>query len=149
MGGEMKGIEEAVQPEWRAEKKPWSQRVGRAVLPMSIVLFLAGPAMAQLTDKKQTPNNVGEGINKLMHEQDGAGRGDLTTWDSSLYIISRDPFRAIRRGRQLFQRKFTVEESLGPWTLDGVGDIDQDASIGGGGPGRQLRLLPWPAARRS
>ena len=31
----------------------------------------------------------------------------------------RDPFRSIRRGRQLFQRKFTVAQGLGPRTNDG------------------------------
>ena len=46
-------------------------------------------------------------IAKSLDEQVGPGRGSLTTPDSSLYLIARDPFRAIRRGRQLFQRKFT------------------------------------------
>jgi hypothetical protein len=33
-----------------------------------------------------------------------------------------DPFRTIRRGRQLFQRKFSRLEGLAPITGDGSGD---------------------------
>jgi hypothetical protein len=35
------------------------------------------------------------------------------TSDSSSFIIARDPFRAIRRGRQLFQRKFLRSQGQG------------------------------------
>src|SRR5262249_4641609 len=35
-------------------------------------------------------------------------------------------------GRQLFQRKFTVQQGFGPRTNDGVGDIAADGSIGAG-----------------
>jgi mono/diheme cytochrome c family protein len=54
------------------------------------------------------------------------------TSNSSAFIISRDPFRAIRRGRQLFQRKFTRADGQGPVTQDGVGDITQVLAIGAG-----------------
>ena len=37
-----------------------------------------------------------------------------STPNSSSFIIARDPFRAIRRGRQLFQRKFTRTQGQGP-----------------------------------
>jgi hypothetical protein len=47
-------------------------------------------------------------------------------------VIAFDPFRAIRRGRQLFQRKFTRLEGLGPVSGDGFGDIGTDGSIGAG-----------------
>src|SRR5262249_35777526 len=58
--------------------------------------------------------------------------GSNMTADSSLFIISRDPFRAIRRGRQLFQRKFTREEGQGPNMLDGSGDVNTNLAIGAG-----------------
>src|SRR5262245_63920503 len=74
------------------------------------------PALAQLIDKNKAPNNANEGINKTLAQQIGAGRGDAFTPDSSLFIIGRDPFRAVRRGRQLFQRKFSRFEGQGPLT---------------------------------
>lgn len=89
-------------------------------------------AQAQETDITQTPNNEQAGIKKTLEQQIGAGRGDITTPNSSLYIISRDPFRSIRRGRNLFQRKFTVEQGFGPRTGDGHGDIAAEGSIGAG-----------------
>jgi di-heme oxidoreductase (putative peroxidase) len=98
-----------------------------------VTLCLGGTvAEAQLTDKSQTPNDAGEGINKSLQEQEGTGRGDLMTPGSSIYLIKRDPFRSIRRGRQLFQRKFTMAQGLGPRTQDGVGDINNDGSLGAG-----------------
>src|SRR5439155_19736571 len=41
-------------------------------------------------------------------------------------------FRSIRRGRQLFQRKFTHLQGQGPNEKDGVGDINTDIAIGAG-----------------
>ena len=90
------------------------------------------PIFAQLTDLTQTPNTENVGIRKSLQEQIGAGRGDAFTPDSSEFIIRRDPFRSIRRGRQLFQRKFTMKQGLGPRTNDGVGDIEADGSHGAG-----------------
>src|SRR5690606_13019011 len=52
--------------------------------------------------------------------------------DSSLYLIQRDPFRSIRRGRSLFQRKFTQSQGMGPRNGDGFGDIGTNASLGAG-----------------
>ena len=87
---------------------------------------------AQETDQTQTPNLEGAGIRKSYTEEIGTGRGDLLTADSSLYIIGRDPFRAIRRGRQVFQRKFTRAQGQGPRVLDGVGDIFAEDRHGAG-----------------
>jgi len=95
--------------------------------------FVAGSSRAGLSDLTQTPNFVNEGIAKSLTEEIGEGRGNLTTTDSSLYLIARDPFRSIRRGRQLFQRKFTLTQGLGPRARDGVGeDIDQSPALGAG-----------------
>jgi len=56
----------------------------------------------------------------------------VNTVGSSVYLIHRDPFRAIRRGRQLFQLKFTRSQGQGPNESDGVGDIDNNIGIGAG-----------------
>jgi Di-haem oxidoreductase, putative peroxidase len=97
-----------------------------------VMVLAALPASAQLTDMTQTPNAANSGIKKSLAQQIGAGRGSLLTPDSSRFVIARDPFRAIRRGRQLFQRKFTGAQGLGPRTNDGVGNIETDASHGAG-----------------
>jgi mono/diheme cytochrome c family protein len=93
---------------------------------------LTTPAFGQLVDETQAFNYIREGIHKSLTEQIGAGRGDVLTPDSSLFIINRDPFRAIRRGRQLFQRKFTVRQGRGPGVGDGAGDLDENNAIGAG-----------------
>jgi hypothetical protein len=90
------------------------------------------PALAQLIDQTKAPNMANEGINKSLAQQIGAGRGDGVTPDSSEFIIARDPFRAVRRGRQLFQRKFTEEQGQGPITGNGSGDIHTNLAIGAG-----------------
>ena len=85
-----------------------------------VVLGLAGSRciqvlQAQLVDETQvSPTVPGGTIGKSLEEQVGAGRGDVTTPQSSVYLIKRDPARSIRRGRQLFQRKFTTDQGLGP-----------------------------------
>ena len=97
----------------------------RGIATGSIVLGLltvAGGAWAQLSDLGQTPNREGVGIAKSLEEQIGAGRGDAYTEETSRFLIARDPFRAIRRGRQLFQRKFTAAQGLGPRARDGVAE---------------------------
>ena len=95
-------------------------------------LLACVPATAQLTDMTQTPNAANSGITKSFAQQIGTGRGSLITPGSSLFIVGRDPFRAIRRGRQVFQRKFTGAQGLGPRTSDGIGDISADPSHGAG-----------------
>jgi hypothetical protein len=95
------------------------------------VLFL-GMAQAQMIDNTQAPNTAKAGINKSLLDEIGAGRGSLTTSGSSIFIINRDPFRSVRRGRQLFQRKFTHLQGQGPNEGDGVGDINSNNAIGAG-----------------
>jgi mono/diheme cytochrome c family protein len=89
-------------------------------------------AYAQLTDLTQTPNQEGAGIVKSLEQQIGAGVGNSMTPGSSIYITLRDPARSIRRGRQLFQRKFTDAQGFGPRMQDGIGDIHAIPAIGAG-----------------
>ena len=96
-------------------------------------ITLAPTAQAQLRDATQIfPVVPGGAITKSFVQQVGAGRGDTSTLNSSLFIIKRDPFRAVRRGRQIFQRKFTVSAGLGPTSDDGLGNV----SLIGGDPSR-------------
>jgi hypothetical protein len=92
----------------------------------------ATPASAQLVDKNLVPNAANEGITKSFNEQATNGRGDVNTPNTSAYIIARDPFRAVRRGRQIFQRKFTRQQGQGPMVGDGRGDVVGDQAIGAG-----------------
>ena len=107
-------------------------RVRRGVLCAALVLSSVPVAHAQLTDVTQTPNAENAGIQKSLEQQIGAGVGNLTTPNSSTYIIARDPARSIRRGRQLFQRKFTTAQGFGPRARDGIGDIHAEGAIGAG-----------------
>jgi len=95
-------------------------------------LLLALAMQAQMLDSTQAANTAKAGINKSLLDEIGPGRGDTMTVGSSSYLINRDPFRSIRRGRQLFQRKFTHLQGQGPNEKDGVGDIDTDIGIGAG-----------------
>ena len=99
---------------------------------LSMFLVGGGLLAAQLIDRTLALNTSGDGIALSLAEQVGAGRGDWFTPDSSSFLINRDPFRAIRRGRQLFQRKFTVGGGQGPLFGDGSGNIDLDRIIGAG-----------------
>jgi len=99
---------------------------------VAVLTTLDTTASAQLVDKTRAPNTAGAGINKSFTQQVGAGRGNITTPNSSAFIIARDPFRAIRRGRQIFQRKFTLEQGQGPLTGDGAGDVNTQLIIGAG-----------------
>ncbi len=85
-----------------------------------------------MTDRTLAPNTAGVGIAKSLQDETGAGRGDIMTWNSSIFIINRDPFRSIRRGRQLFQRKFTRLQGQGGNEGDGVGDLNTNNAIGAG-----------------
>lgn len=72
-------------------------------------------------------------IEKSLAMQIGPGQGDIDTPGSSAYLITRDPARAIRRGRQLFQRKWSLFEGLGPRvTVDSTGDILETRRLGAG-----------------
>ncbi len=85
-----------------------------------------------MIDNTQAPSTAKAGINKSLLDEVGAGRGDVNSSGSSLYIIGRDPFRSVRRGRQLFQRKFTRLQGQGANEGDGVGDINPNNAIGAG-----------------
>ncbi len=104
---------------------------------------LAGGATAQLRDVTQNPDIVGvpghpadnAGIGLSFEAQKGTSPNDHGTVDiagSSRFIISRDPGRAVRRGRQLFQRKFQVAQGNGPTTDDGIGSSGADVSRSAG-----------------
>jgi hypothetical protein len=105
---------------------------GIAVVAGLATVAWVSSADAQLRDtvEKISGNAVNEGIHKNIGGQIGAGRGNNLTANSSIYIIQRDPFRAIRRGRQLFQRKFLPTQGFGG--RDRSGNIAIDASIGAG-----------------
>src|SRR5215467_5004478 len=85
-----------------------------------------------MIDNTQAINKAGAGINKSLTDEIGAGRGNVLTPGSSIFLINRDPYRSIRRGRQLFQRKFTQAQGVGPNEGDGVGDLNSDIAIGAG-----------------
>ncbi len=105
----------------------------RGMLALTMMaVFVPAITFGQETDITQTPNTANAGIKKSLEDQIGEGRGDINTPDSSHFIIKRDPFRAIARGRQLFQRKFTIAQGMGPRTNDGIGDIETDLSLGAG-----------------
>ena len=53
--------------------------------------------------------------------------------ESALRLLLADPARSIRRGRQLFQRKFTRAQGLGPRVSDTAsGDIIENPALGAG-----------------
>jgi hypothetical protein len=107
-------------------------RLSIAVSLCASLLPVAG--RAQLTDVTQTgPTVPGGAIQKSLDQQIGVGRGDIDAPQSSLYTIARDPARAVRRGRQIFQRKFTMEQGFGPRVnFDSTGEITTDMSLGAG-----------------
>ena len=98
------------------------------------ILSISSVSFAQLTDETQTfPNVPGGAIGKSLEEQVGTGTGDEFTPGSSTYLIKRDPARSIRRGRQLFQRKFTEAQGQGPRVSeDSTGDIRSMRELGAG-----------------
>ena len=72
-------------------------------------------------------------IEKSLQHQIGPGQGDMNMPGSSAYLIKRDPARAIRRGRQLFQRKFSLFEGLGPRVnANSTRRHHEDARLGAG-----------------
>src|SRR5258706_15317249 len=97
-----------------------------------LTIWCGATAWAQMTDRTQNPNVANFGIAKSLTQEIGAGAGDWMTPDSSSFIIARDPFRAIRRGRQLFQRKFLRTQGQGPLAGDGVGDLNTNLALGAG-----------------
>jgi hypothetical protein len=99
-------------------------------LALCAALCRIDTAEAQLTDLTQTPNVENAGIVKSLQQQIGNGVGNINTPGSSAFITARDPARAIRRGRQLFQRKFTDQQGFGP--RQPSGNIVTSANIGAG-----------------
>src|SRR5262245_19458608 len=116
---------------FKTERKARQSAVMLSVYLGCLTVFLL-PAIAQLIDKTKAPNIANEGIKKSLAQEIGAGRCDTPTVDSSCFITARDPFRAIRRGRQLFQRKFPRSESQGPIAAHGSGDVGTTLAIAAG-----------------
>ena len=98
------------------------------------IALAALPCAGQMIDRTKAPNVLNEGIAKSFAAEIGVGRGDWNTPDSSSFLINRDPFRAIRRGRQLFQRKFQHRDGAANtfYARDGSGNIDSNLAIGAG-----------------
>jgi len=101
-------------------------------LGFGTLLLWAPVGAGQMIDNTQAINPINAGINKSLTQEIGASRGSVNTPDSSLFIINRDAFRAVRRGRQLFQRKFTRAQGQGPGIDDGMGNIATTITIGAG-----------------
>ena len=103
-----------------------------------LLMASANTASAALVDGSRanyygTAQVPGGLIERSLEDQVGAGQGDGNTPYSSSYIILRDPVRAVRRGRQLFQRKFSEQEGLGPRVnYDSTGDIASHRALGAG-----------------
>src|SRR6478752_10279591 len=102
------------------------------VFGLAVCMIQASVVQAQLVDNTLAPNTAKAGINKSLANEIGPGRGDVMTPNSSLFVINRDPFRSIRRGRQIFQRKFTRAQGQGPNNSDGTGNINVTGGIGAG-----------------
>lgn len=110
----------------------------KAIVCAALVLTCVGSArlFGQLVDRNRAPNVVNEGISAPLMgfpypSQIGDGRTGSDP-NASLRVISHDPFRAIRRGRQLFQRKFSRLDGQGPGHGDGAGSLDTELAIGAG-----------------
>ena len=109
----------------------------KSTIVLSFTLLISNNVSAQLNACDQInvdPSLVPGGcISKTLIEQVGAGHGDEFTFGSSVYLIKRDPARSIRRGRQLFQRKFSAAEGLGPRVnFTSTGDINEMRALGAG-----------------
>ena len=78
------------------------------------VLFAGMAVQGQMIDNTQAPSTAKAGINKSLLDEIGPGRGSSTTPGSSVCMIQRDPFRSVRRGRQLFQRKLPTSRDKAP-----------------------------------
>ena len=114
---------------WRLRALPFLAGLG---------FLMAGSASAQLVECDQVDsggnvNAPGGCIARTLTDQIGPGQGDINTFGSSIYLIKRDPARSIRRGRQLFQRKFSAAEGQGPRVnATSTGDITQNRALGAG-----------------
>ena len=105
---------------------------------LSLISVYTIVSHAQLVECEQiNPSSSLTAVNaciaKSLNQQIGNGQGDVDSPDSSIYLINRDPARSIRRGRQLFQRKFTQAEGLGPRVnATSTGDITSNRALGAG-----------------
>ena len=103
-----------------------------------ILVLIPQFAFAELVPCDKVNDNLqinapGGCIEKSLVDQIGTGHGDVNTPGSAVYLIKRDPARSIRRGRQLFQRKFATDEGQGPRVnLASTGDITQNRALGAG-----------------
>ena len=111
---------------------------GFLVFAVCLGVSFSTSSSAQLADCAQINENGNVNaplgcIEKSLQQQIGAGQGDEFTPGSSIYLIKRDPARSIRRGRQLFQRKFTAAQGHGPRVnATSAGDITQTRALGAG-----------------
>src|SRR6266536_3516949 len=114
--------------------KKYRLNIAAILILLAVAIWLiSAPVLSQSIDRTQNPNIANAGIAKSLAQEVGSGRGDLLTPDSSSFIIARDPFRAIRRGRQLFQRKFLRAQGQGPLAgPDGTGEINTNLALGAG-----------------
>src|SRR5688500_6419343 len=105
------------------------------IIVFSSCLFWWSRGFAQLVDITQVDEggnvNAPLGvINKSLEGQIGAGLGDINTPGSAVFLIKRDPARSVRRGRQLFQRKFSMAQGNGPRVnFTSTGDITPFAPL--------------------
>ncbi len=118
----------------RSRSLVWCKSFIVGVFCVGMTYWFGQGVFAQLIDRTKNPNAINAGIAKSLTQQTGAGRGDMITPDSSMFIIKRDPFRSIRRGRQLFQRKFLRTQGAGPIADDLIlgGNIETSLRIGAG-----------------
>ena len=122
------------------------KRAQRRIGGLAVIIGAAtmtGGAIAQLRDVTQNPDIAGvpghpadnAGIGISFVAQQGTSPNDHGAVDlvgSSRFIIARDPARAVRRGRQLFQRKFQIVQGNGPTSDDGIGSSGADVSRSAG-----------------
>lgn len=105
------------------------------IILFSICLFGWNLSFAELVDITMVNDNDNVNaplgvINKSLEGQIGAGHGDVNTPGSAVFLIKRDPARSIRRGRQLFQRKFSMAQGNGPRVnFTSTGDITEFAPL--------------------
>lgn len=104
-------------------------------LGLTLSCAIANSALVDstLVDQSSNVNAPSGTILRSFQDQIGTGQGDSETYGSSSYIIARDPLRSVRRGRQLFQRKFSEQEGLGPRVnFSSSGDITHSRALGAG-----------------
>ena len=124
----------------KMDARRWRSVALRCGLPILVVFgaLWTTSASAQLVDcnlidANGNVNAPGGCIARSLQDQIGPGQGSINLFGSSIYIVKRDPARAVRRGRQLFQRKFSLSEGSGPRVNPAsAGDITQARALGAG-----------------